>query len=48
MSADLRPREPIEIEISYSKLFIGMLLFALIFWIIGTIFRYYVYAGGSV
>lgn len=48
MSRDLRRQDPIEIEISYTKLFIGMVLFALIFWIIGTVFRYYVYVGGSV
>lgn len=48
MSADLRPREPIEIEINPWKVILMSLLFALVFWIIGTIFRYYVYVGGSV
>ena len=48
MSADLRPKEPIEINISYKAMIIGIVLFALIFWIIGTIFRHYVYVGGSV
>lgn len=48
MSSDLRPREPIEVHISPKEIIIGALLFALVFWIIGTIFRYYVYVGGSV
>ena len=48
MSRDLRKKDPVEIEISYTKLFIGIILFAFVFWVIGTIFRYYVYVGGSV
>ena len=41
MSADLKPKEPIEIQISYSKLFVCIFVFALVFWVIGSIFRHY-------
>lgn len=41
MAADLKPRQPIEIQISYTKLFICTLVFALVFWVIGSIFRHY-------
>ena len=48
MSADLRPQEPIEVKINPLAVLIGAFIFALVFWLIGTIFRYYVYVGGSV
>lgn len=48
MSADLKPKDPIEIKFSYKAMVLGIILFALAFWIIGTVFRYYVYVGGSV
>ena len=48
MSADLRPQDPIELKINYWAIFLGIFIFALVFWTIGTIFRYYVYVGGSV
>lgn len=48
MSADLRPQEPIEIKINPLVVLLMSFLFALVFWLIGTIFRYYVYVGGSV
>ena len=41
MAADLKPRQPIEIEISYRKLFICIFVFALVFWAMGSIFRHY-------
>lgn len=48
MSADLKPRDPIEIKFNYKVMFLGIIIFALVFWAIGTIFRHYVYVGGSV
>ena len=46
---DLRPQpDPIEIDIDYKKVVLGMIVFAIIFWAIGITFRYYVYVGGSV
>ena len=48
MSADLRPQDPIEIKITTKDILIGTFVFALVFWIIGLAFRYYVYVGGAV
>lgn len=49
MSADLRPKkDPIEVNINPWAIIIGAFIFALVFWVIGTLFRYYVYVGGSV
>lgn len=46
--ADLRPHDPVEVKITTKDILIGTFIFALVFWIIGTAFRYYVYVGGSV
>ena len=48
MSADLRPQDPVEVKINPIIIVLMSLIFALVFWVIGTIFRYYVYVGGSV
>lgn len=48
MSADLRPQDPIEVKITTKDILIGTFSFAIVFWIIGLAFRYYVYVGGSV
>ena len=48
MSRDLRRQDPIEININPWKVILMSLIFALVFWVIGTIFRHYVYVGGSV
>lgn len=48
MSADLRPQDPIEVKITTKDILIGAGVFAILFWIIGLAFRYYVYVGGSV
>ena len=49
MVADLKPQpDPIQLDIDYKMVVLGMIIFAIIFWTIGTTFRYYVYVGGSV
>ena len=48
MSADLRRQDPVEVKFNPWAIIIASILFALVFWVIGSIFRYYVYVGGSV
>lgn len=49
MPADLRPNDnPVEIKINPLFIVLMSFIFALVFWIIGIAFRYYVYVGGSV
>ena len=49
MSADLRPqKELIELKINPYEIIVMSFIFAIIFWVIGLAFRYYVYVGGSV
>ena len=46
--SDLRPQDPIEVKITTKDILIGTFIFAIVFWVIGITFRYYVYVGGSV
>ena len=47
--ADLRKSDdPIEVKINPLIIVLMSFIFALVFWVIGTAFRYYVYVGGSV
>ena len=38
---DLKPKEPIEVRIDYKMMFVCIFAFAVIFWVIGSIFRHY-------